>query len=181
MSNRLNWILIALGAVLLGGCAAMSAEECRTVDWYEQGMRDALNGYGRSRIGVLREACAEAGVTPDVTRYEQGWAHGIQQFCTPANGARWGRQGHDYNNTCPPELEAEFLGPYQAGRRVADARSRIESLRNQQRNAERRLDKSEDEDRRRRLRRELRDLDWQLDRARDELDRAEFDFRRWAY
>ncbi len=181
MPRPLTWILIAVATVWLGGCAVMSAEECRTADWYEQGMRDALNGYSRSRVEVRREACAEAGVTPNVAQYEQGWVHGIPQFCTPTNGASWGRQGRSYHDTCPPELEAQFLGPYQAGRRVADARSRIETLRNQQRDAQRRLDKSKDEDRRRRLRRELRDLDWQMDHARDELDRVELDFRRWAY
>lgn len=180
MSRPLIWILTAAAAALLGGCAAMSEQECRTADWSEQGMRDALNGYGRSRVETLREACAAAGVVPNAAQYQEGWARGIPQFCTPANGARWGREGHNYHNTCPSELEAGFIGPYQAGRRVADARSRLDSLRDQQRTAQRRLDKSKDDDERRRLRRELRDLDWQMSRAREDLDSAEYDYRRWA-
>lgn len=181
MTHRLAGIVLAAASVLIGGCAAMSVEECRSADWYEQGMRDALGGYGRSRVEVLREACAEAGVVPDAARYRQGWTDGIPQFCTPANGARWGRQGRAYHNTCPPELEAGFLGPYQAGRRVADAQSRLDSLRSQQSVLQRRLDKAGDDDRRRQLRRELRDLDWQMRSARDDLDRAEIDYRRWLY
>jgi len=70
--------LLALSAaVVLAGCAAMSQEECRTADWGEQGMRDALDGYPRSRLADIREACAKAGVAPIESLYWNGWNAGI--------------------------------------------------------------------------------------------------------
>src|SRR4051812_16753931 len=36
---------LALGCLLLGACAAMSENECRTADWYQIGYRDA-DPYG---------------------------------------------------------------------------------------------------------------------------------------
>ncbi|MFD2376582.1 DUF2799 domain-containing protein [Ottowia pentelensis] len=92
MLRRAGSMVMGLVLATLGGCAAMSADECRTADWREQGIRDALAGYERTRLQDVRKACAEAGVMPDETQYWQGWQRGIAQFCTPANGLSWGRQ-----------------------------------------------------------------------------------------
>ena len=168
--------LLAIGAVMaaLGGCAAMSADECRTADWREQGMRDALAGHGRTRLQDVREACAEAGVVPAEGLYWQGWQRGIAQFYTPANGLSWGRQGGRYANSCPPELEQGFLPRYQLGYRAWQAEQDVQRLRNEQASKERDLGKAKDDAERRRLRRDLGDLDWRLRSARDTLDRAEW-------
>ena len=107
-------------AIVLTGCAAMSEEECRTANWNEQGVRDAMAGHSRARLEDLREACSKAKVTPNAGHYLDGWNYGIRQFCTPDNGARWGREGNSYNGTCPPELEPQFIGRYRDGRRGGD-------------------------------------------------------------
>ena len=167
--------LLAIGAVTaaLGGCAAMTADECRTADWTEQGMRDALAGHARTRLQEVREACAEAGVAPVEAKYWDGWQRGIAQFCTPNNGVRWGRQGSRYANSCPPQLESAFLPAYQAGYRAWQAEQEVQRLRNEQSSKERALSKAKDDAERRRLRNDVRDPDWRLRRARDDLDRAE--------
>ena len=166
-----------LAALLLAGCAAMSADECRTADWREQGERDALAGYPRARLADIRKACAEAGVAPHEGLYADGWSRGIVQFCTSDNGARWGRRGHDYRNSCPPALEPAFLSHYGAGRRVYDAERKLESLRNEQQRLQRELSQARDDATQRRLRMELRNSDWMLGRARDDLERADREFR----
>ena len=53
-------------AIVLTGCAAMSEEECRTANWNEQGVRDAMAGHSRARLEDLREACSKAKVTPAI-------------------------------------------------------------------------------------------------------------------
>lgn len=170
--------LLPLGAAaLLAGCAAMSVEECRTADWREQGMRDALKGKSRAHFEEIRQACAEAGVVPRAPQYWEGWNRGIGQFCTPANGLRWGREGHSYANSCPPEIEAGFVARYRDGRRAWDAEQTLRRLQNDQRSKQRELDNAKDDATRNRLRNDLRDLDWRLRNARGDLDRAEYQLR----
>ncbi len=178
--RRLVGGVCLLAALLLAGCAAMSVEECRTADWREQGERDALAGYPRARLAEVREACAEAGVVPQEALYWDGWNRGIVQFCTPDNGALWGRRGNAYRNSCPPALEPAFLSRYGAGRRAYDAERRLDSLRSDQQRKQRELANAKDDAARKRLRSELSDLDWRLGQARDELDRADRNFR-WGY
>ena len=169
-------LTLALAAVL-SGCAAMSEEECRTANWNEQGVRDAMAGHSRARLEDLREACSKAKVTPNAGHYLDGWSYGIRQFCTPDNGARWGREGNSYNGTCPPELEPQFIGRYRDGRRVWDAEQAVRRIQSDLDSRERELSSAKDEDKRQQLRRQLRDLDWRLRNARSDLDRAEWNFR----
>lgn len=175
---RRTGLFVALGATaVLAGCAAMSVEECRTANWGEQGMRDALKGHPRARLEDIREACAEAGVRPNETQYLNGWNAGITRFCTPENGERWGRDGRSYYNSCPPQIEAGFLDRYRAGRRVYDAEQDLKRLQREQDDLQQKLRKEKDDARRDRLRENLRDLDRSLSRARDDLNRAEWRLR----
>lgn len=164
--------------VLLTGCAAMSEKECLTADWRDQGMSDALAGYGRSRLVDVREACAKVGVLPNEALYFDGWNRGIRQFCTPDNGARWGRQGHSYSGTCPAELGAAFSDRYREGRRAWEAEQTLQRLQGEQQDKQRALEKAKDDTNRGQLRDQLRTLDRRLSDARDELDRAEWQLRR---
>ena len=162
---------------LLAGCAALSEKECRSANWYEQGQRDALAGHDRTRLADIREACAEAGVRPNEPLYLQGWSLGVRQFCTPDNGARWGREGRSYSNSCPPELDAAFSDRYRAGRRAYDAEQTLRRLQGEQRDKQRALDNAKDDTARRQARDQLRSLDARLRDARDDLDRAEWRLR----
>jgi orotidine-5'-phosphate decarboxylase len=159
--------------VLLAGCASMSEQECLTVDWHDQGYRDGRNGQPLSRVEAHREACAKVGVVPDLAEYRNGRATGILEYCTPGNAVQEGRRGASYRNACPPELEGRFLDHYRAGRRVYDAEQRVNSLDSRARDLQRRLEKEKDDDKRKRLRQELRDLDWSLRNARNDVYQAE--------
>src|SRR5690606_36122607 len=153
--------------------AAMSEEECRTTDWRDRGMRDAMAGHSRSYLGDIREACAKTGVRPNEALYMDGWNQGIQRFCTPENGARWGRQGRTYYNSCPAPLDGAFTDRYRAGKRAWDAEQAVNRLQTEQRDKQRALERASDDNARKRAREDLRDLDRRLRDARDELDRAE--------
>ena len=181
-STASHWLasLSCLSAILLlTGCAAMSEKECQTADWRDQGMKDALNGHDRSRLADVREACAKAGVAPNEALYFDGWNRGIRLFCTPDNGARWGRQGRIYSGSCPAELGTAFNDRYRDGRRAWDAEQAVLRLHNEQQDRQRALEKSKDDSSRAQLRDQLRALDRRLFDARDELNRAESQLRRW--
>ena len=62
---RSTALLLSLGTLLLGACATMDADECRTVDWRTVGYEDGVAGQPGDRIGTYRRDCAEHGVTPD--------------------------------------------------------------------------------------------------------------------
>lgn len=153
----------------------MSPEECRTVDWYEQGHRDGQRGQPRSYAENHREACAKVGVALDMPRYQAGRDLGIKTYCTPEVGLQEGRLGRSYQNVCPPALEPRFLERYRAGYRVHQAEQRVDDLDREQRNKEHALRKAKDDHTRSRLRRDLRDLDQRLRRARNEV----YDAERW--
>lgn len=162
--------LVFAGALAaLSGCASMSPEECRTADWHEKGVRDGLHGEPRAYIEEHREACGKVGIVPNAALWERGRSEGIRQYCTPENGLNEGRRGASYQNSCPPELEGAFLDRYRAGRRAHEAEQRVERLSNEQRNKEYELDRAKDEKDRERLRRQIRDLDFRLRNARNDL------------
>lgn len=153
----------------------MSEGECLTANWFDQGYKDGRQGYPAARVADHYEACAGVGVTPDIAQYRKGHNQGIVQYCTPANGVAAGRAGRPYRNACPARLEGQFLMYYRQGRAAYDAQQYVDRLNAQSRRLQRKLAEEKDEDARRHLRNELRDLDYQLHRARSEL--AEFDRR----
>lgn len=165
--------IVGLLAATLSGCASMTPEECLTANWHEQGLRDGMNGEPRAYIEEHRKACSKVGVVPDARQYELGRAEGIRQYCTPQNGREQGRRGRSYQRSCPPELEGPFLEEYRAGRRVYDAEKRVEWLVSEQRTKESELSRAKDDETRERIRRKLRDLDYQLRSARDQLSYEE--------
>ncbi len=166
-------LALIVTAALISGCASMSPEECRTVQWHEQGMRDGQNGHPRARADQHREACGKAGVTIDMQQYEAGRAIGIRRYCTPENGLQAGRLGRSYQNSCPPELEGRFLDNYRSGYRVYEAQQYVEQLDRELSSKEYSLRKAKDDRERSRLRSDLRDLDRRLRHARDDVYQAE--------
>jgi hypothetical protein len=126
-------LVLAGGSLLLTGCAAkMSKDECRTVDWRTVGYEDGVAGQPGDRIGEHRRACAEYGITPDLTSYLTGREAGLREYCQPHNGYRAGADGYTYYDTCPSDLAPAFEQAYDEGRklhvrerRVADADEQI--------------------------------------------------------
>lgn len=156
-------------AALLGGCASMSKDECRTANWHEVGYHDGVKGQARSRVEDHTKACAEAGVTVDRAAYFEARERGIRAYCFAPNGMNVGRSGESYQDVCPPDLEPAFLYQYRLGYAVYAAEQRVSQLDSEQRDLESRLRKADKDADRAKLRERLRDLDHDLRRARDEL------------
>lgn len=136
---------LALGAVVLGGCASMGKDECLAVDWRTIGYEDGVRGYTGERITQHRKACARHGVAPDLDLYQAGRREGLNEYCRPANGFRVGARGAGYGGVCPAELEAEFVGAYESGFQLHTLQSRVASANNLLTAKRQELDAAEDE------------------------------------
>ena len=163
----LVWLFMAILACLLGGCATMSADECKVANWSEVGLRDGLDGAALSRLDYRVKDCAEAKVAVDTQRYLQGRDQGLLQFCHLEKAAPLGLGGGSYNGVCPVGIDGEFRRRYRLGRDVFDARQNVRNLEGNINGAEERLRAAPNDEERRRAREALRDLDFEIRRARD--------------
>lgn len=116
--------------VVLAGCASMSEEECRYVDWRTVGYEDGAAGRPASRLGDHRRACADHGITPDLAAYEAGRAAGMREFCQAHNGYRVGASGQAYYGTCPADLAPAFERGYDQGRELYVRQQRVRDAQN---------------------------------------------------
>ena len=112
---HLKLLGITSAILLLSSCANMNESDCLTADWNLIGFEDGSFGKNESHIKQHRKDCAEHGVTPDLSAYRQGHLDGSKRFCTANNGFSRGRQGKDYNRSCPQQLEAAFLTGFTDG------------------------------------------------------------------
>lgn len=110
--------LLACIALALAGCASMSKDECRAIDWRTAGYEDGATGQGIERLSSRRQACAKHGVVPDLDAYRLGREEGLLEFCQPANGFRVGAVGRGYSGACPQYLAEAFLDAYETGRHL---------------------------------------------------------------
>lgn len=160
--------LLTAAVIALSGCASMTEQECLTANWFDQGFRDGRSGQPLSRIADHQKACAKVGVKPDNALYFQGRDQGIQIYCTPENALAVGRLGQPYRNVCPAALEQQFLMSYEKGKQHYEAELRIEALNRDTRQLELLLRAEDNKEKRRYLRQNIRDLDWERQRAREE-------------
>ena len=123
----MRFVLLATACLTLGGCASMSKSECVYADWRAIGYEDGANGYPASAVSSRRQACAKAGVTPDMNEYLAGRDRGLEEYCTPANGFSTGESGGAYNGVCGKHDETAFLDHYRAGARLYTLRDRVRS------------------------------------------------------
>jgi hypothetical protein len=119
--------IVILAAFAIAGCASMSKQECRTVDWRTVGYEDGAAGLGTERLTSRRKACARHGVTPDLDAYRSGREEGLRDYCQPANGFRVGARGVSYGGACPADLATAFYDAYQAGRNLWTLESQLNS------------------------------------------------------
>ena len=113
---------------LLGGCATMTADECLYADWRIVGYEDGVQGRALAYLGQHRQACAKAGVTPDLDAYQAGRDDGIRVFCRPANAYQFGRDGNSYAGVCPDDSEDAFLAAYREGVTVFNLESAVNEV-----------------------------------------------------
>jgi hypothetical protein len=135
--------IVALASgLMLSACETMSAEECAAAVWRALGFNDAA-ASGADRLGSRTESCAEKGFAVDSTAYSTGFAEGLYRFCQPTNAFQFARRGGSFSGACPAELQYEFAGAYNDGRRVYDAESELNSIRSNISSLETRLDEIE--------------------------------------
>ena len=125
--RKSSWVVVT-AAVVVSGCAGMSAEECQLADWETIGYEDGVRGASGSAIANHRKACAKAGVAPDRVAYERGRASGLESYCRPANGYQVGQSGHGYSGVCPADIEGAFLDAYYEGKELYRLRSDVSQL-----------------------------------------------------
>ncbi|TVQ41140.1 MAG: DUF2799 domain-containing protein [Wenzhouxiangella sp.] len=122
-------LALAFSAIAgLSGCATMSAEECMVADWYGLGQADARAGLTTAHLANRASACADAGYPADSDAWHAGFAEGLYWFCTLDRGFRFGLDGQRYQQTCPGDIEADFLEGYQLGLSLHQAQARVASL-----------------------------------------------------
>ena len=76
-----------VAAALLSGCVAMSDSECRGVNWYELGERDALVFGLRPQIDQYAHQCSRHGVQPSEKDYMAGWTVGDRERAVRMSGS----------------------------------------------------------------------------------------------
>ena len=160
--------------VLLGGCAAMTVEECKVARWGEVGLRDGLAGEPLGKLNALVKDCAEAHVAVDTPTYLQGRDQGLLTYCRLDNAPRQGLAGKTYSGACPASIDGEFYRRFAIGREVYDANQQMRGLDGRRVDLENRLRATKEDDAKRRLREDLSDLDRTMRRARDRVRDAEF-------
>ena len=58
----------------------MTAEQCRTANWYAEGERDALYSTTQPRFAELAKACRPADPVAAEREYLEGWAAGYSEL-----------------------------------------------------------------------------------------------------
>lgn len=183
--------LLAAGLFGLGGCAAVTEEQCVAGDWADLGKAHASVGKPTSHLDEVVKSCGKHGITPDTNAYLSGWHRGVQNYCTPLNGFTLGKQYKSKSPICPPSLASQFEHGYQLGFVIWTAENRVDDAQSDVNTLENRLDRLEDDlsdldckadakkhdrkdcrKKRKHLRSKVRDTDNDLRRARNELDDA---------
>ena len=68
-----------VAGALLAACAGMSETECRGVNWYDVGYRDARFKL-QNQDAVYEQHCQRYGVKVDAARYGEGFRQGRWDF-----------------------------------------------------------------------------------------------------
>lgn len=171
LSMPARYTALMLAALTLAGCESMSVSECKVADWHRVGWTDGSQGGSERRIADYTEDCGKAGIVPNAQAYRQGWDAGIVQFCTAANGWREGTQGHSGKaSVCQGQAGYPAFARYlEAGLQVYRTNERMQSNAQESNRLQQRLDASKNDDERKNLREELRHIDREQFRLRNQL------------
>ncbi|WP_346837635.1 DUF2799 domain-containing protein [Microbulbifer sp. SAOS-129_SWC] len=107
--------LLLILPLLFAGCAVISEDECRAGNWYERGVQDGARGRDQAMVKRIAEQCQEYGVQVDNEAWYRGHEEGVEKFCTPDNGYRYGRQGRRYSGVCTGPTADLFVTAYRQG------------------------------------------------------------------
>lgn len=113
--------------LLVSACSEMDATDCEFADWKILGIEDGAKGKSNEIFRDKFNECNKYGIKADREKYMLGWNQGIKQFCTTRNGFEYGKK-HEYKQTCPKELERQFLKGYKYGNKIREQRMYIGRL-----------------------------------------------------
>ena len=178
MARKLS---LAVCALVLTGCATLNESQCKTINWRDLGARDAYDGQDRGLIESHRTACADYGIQPDRNGYAAGFDEGLRRLCTTNRGYAFGADGRIYRNTCPAELESNFQQGFRLGSEVRQEANRVATLQTETRNAEELFRRSQDNNERVKLRRQIQTLEEQNRAAQQRWRRLEDEAARLGY
>lgn len=164
-----RYLSVAAAVVLLGGCATLSEEECKTADWHRLGYKDGAAGHSDSRLAEHAEACTKTGIRPNAQQWRSGWDQGVMTYCTPRVGWREGLAGRSYQGVCRGRNEDAFLYAFNQGTEIHRLQSRIDSNNREIGRLERQLSEARKDEVRRDLRHRIRSLDYEQSRLRSSL------------
>ncbi|MFB2539141.1 MULTISPECIES: DUF2799 domain-containing protein [unclassified Acinetobacter] len=124
--SALSKLTLLCAAVVLGGCATLSKQECKTADWQAIGYNDGTLGRDMGYITEHNKSCGKIQVTPDKTQWEIGRQKGLQRYCTTQIAYALGTNNRSVNNVCPSEMNAELQQHNQRGKQVYEVLTTIQ-------------------------------------------------------
>jgi len=155
---------------LVNSCATLSREDCMQGAWFELGLRDGRLGKTFTRLGQHQKACLEYGIRLDNNQYNAGREQGLQDYCQLDNAIEMGLQGHRYQSVCPSEIHATFLRYNRAAYEVYRCQEDLENLDDELIDKENSLLSNKlTDDNRSKIRVDIRDLDRERQKIRDDL------------
>lgn len=171
MKKHFALLLMSLASLMLAGCESMSPQECKVADWGRVGHADGTRGESDRRIAAYTEDCGKVGVVPNAQLYRYGWDQGIVNFCTPANGWREGLQGNSGKaSVCQGQAGyAGFTRYLDAGLQVYSTQSQMQRNARESQHLQKRLEESKNDEEKKNLRNDLRHLDREQFRLRNQL------------
>lgn len=171
--HRVQVLAASIMLVALSACSTMSEKECLSADWYKIGYEDGKTGQQADRLERIAQDCGKVKVVPDQSQYLSGRIDGLRQYCTPENGFSLGKAGHSFNNVCSLQSVSAFEASYYAGKRIHEARERVEQLESERSRLKNALSKAKIEEERKHLDKELDENEEHLDTAKDALFHVE--------
>jgi len=179
IQKQKNSILLLATVIFITGCSSISKEECKTGDWNGIGYRDGMSGKPISRVSSYIEECGKAGSTVDRAMYEKGRNEGLKIYCSRENGFNAGKNGSSMFTECPSNLQSAFMKAYNLGKKVHELKGKLDSVRKDQDELEKKMDDPVTTPNERTLiRQRLRDLEEKKDSVNRELTRAELEAER---
>lgn len=125
------------------GTAPLTSDQCTNMNWRARGKQEALQGQTAKAYVENLKQCQKHGIKASEEDYVQGRSEGLELFCTSEVGETFGRQGQNYQHTCPDRLEKQFLKGYALGLREfkivekeKELREREEEIRKKEKEAE---------------------------------------------
>ncbi|MDX8354769.1 DUF2799 domain-containing protein [Cognatiyoonia sp. IB215182] len=165
---HLRLILIPVFFTLLSACAELTDFHCGNINWYDFGYNAGLEG--KSSLVITREAalCDGSATLPRADRALEGYNAGLRNYCTPRNAFSVGQRGEELSPACPSAELSLMRQPHLIGLRDHRLLQQIKDLEQDRDALETQRDSTEiDEDTRRQIRRDIRDIDGRIDRLED--------------